>query len=133
MRALNEEGIARVMIVPGKSDRKMIITGVRFSAAAGAQTPFDKIFNETREIQGAWVEIGGHQPGDYLELTIHAEDETEVGKFAESVYIPPSGKVDQIVSEGTVSFPPGFKLRVRYYAVAEGTTRDAYLWYRMRK
>lgn len=129
----NPEMIARVMIVPGKAERKMIITGVRFSATAGQTTPHDKVFAETREIQGAWIEVGNHQPGDYIELTIHTNEGVEVGKFAETSYIPPSGKVDQIVSEGTVSLPAGFKLRVTYYATSAGDVRDAYLWYRMRK
>jgi len=135
-RNTNEEGIMRVMVVPGKEDRKMVVTGRKFSAAINQDTHDDATFAETREIQGAWVEVADHEPGDYLEMTVRGDlgdGEVELGKHGETIYIPPSGKIEQIVSEGTVSFPPGFKLRMTYHAVDAGTPRTVYCWYRMRK
>jgi hypothetical protein len=127
-------------VLPGKPGRKMCVNGVKFNAAADNQQANDTAFSETREIQGAWLEVANHQPGDYVELQIvmpanppDVPDEVVLGEFGETVFIPPSGKVEQIVSEGTVSFPAGFKLRMRYVAVAGGETRVVYAWYRMRK
>ena len=135
-KSTNEEGIQRVMIVPGKADRRMVVHGLKFDAPINMTTHDDHAFEDTREIQGAWLEVAGHEPGDYVELSVRGDlgaGEIELGKHGESIYIPPSGKVDQIVSEGTVSFPPGFKLRMTYVAINAGSTRTVYGWYRMRK
>lgn len=136
MKSVNEEGIQRVMIVPGKEDRRMVVHGIKFDAIANQTTHDDHTYSETREIQGAWLEVVNHEIGDYVELSIRGdlgEGEVELGKHGETIYIPPSGKIEQIVSEGTVSFPAGFKLRMSYVAVDAGSTRTIYAWYRMRK
>lgn len=133
---VDEEGVMYVAQVPGKPGRKMCITGIMLTAPAGATSHSDIDFAETREVQGAWFEADNHEPGDYVEMVLRGDlgaGEMDLGKFGETVYIPPSGKVDQVVSEGTVSFPPGFKLRMSYVAVAGGATRTLYGWYRMRK
>lgn len=132
----NEEGILRVMVVPGKAERKMIVVGDKFDANQNTTTYGDKSFAEVREIQGAWLEVTGHEPGDYIELTIRGdlgEGEIDLGKHGETLYIPPSGKIEQIVSEGTVSLQAGWKLRVAYVAVSTGSPRTVYTFYRMRK
>jgi hypothetical protein len=135
-----DEGVEYMTLLPGKAGRKMCVTGIKFDAADNDQTDNDKSFAETREIQGAWLEVENHQPGDYVELFVvmpanppDVPDEVIVGQFGETVYIPPSKKVEQIVSEGTVSFPAGFKIRMRYHAASGGTTRTVYAWYRLRK
>lgn len=135
-RNTNEEGILKVMVVPGTDGRKMVVRGDKFNAPINQTTHSDLTFSETREIQGAWVEIANHEPGDYVELSIRGdlgEGEVELGQHGETIYIPPSGKIEQIVSEGTVSFPPGFKMRLSYTAVNSGSTRVIYAWFRMRK
>ena len=135
-RNTNEEGVMRVMLVPGKEDRKMVVRGIKFDAVKNDTSHHDSDFSETREIQGAWLEVANHEPGDYIEMTVRGnlgEGEVELGKHGELIYIPPSGKIEQIVSEGTVSFPSGFKLRMTYVAVDAGVTRTVYAWYRMRK
>jgi len=135
-----DEGVEYITLLPGKTGRKMCVTGIRFEAAIDAITNHDKDFAETREIQGACVEVANHQPGDYVELSIimpanppDIPDEVAVGNFGETVYVPPSGKIEQIVSEGTVSFPAGFKIRMAYHATGGGAPRDVYAWYRLRK
>jgi hypothetical protein len=140
-RPETDEGVAYVTQLPGKYGRKMCVKGIQYDAPADAATPHDEVFAETREIQGAWFEIINAMKGDHVELFIvmpadyggSGNPETVVGQFAETLYIPPSGKIGQIVSESTVSFPPGFLLRMVYTAVAGGETREVYAWYRMRK
>lgn len=127
------DGARYTAVLPGKPGRKMVIKGTKFDAAVNATTDNDLTFGETREIQGAWLEVANAQPGDYLDLHICDPDGVSVGQHGESVYIPPSGKIEQVISEGTASFPPGYKLRARYVAVDAGTTRTVYCWYRMRK
>lgn len=132
----SDEGVQKVMLVPGKMERKMVVHGIKFDAPINQTTHQDDIYPETREIQGAWLEVENHQPGDYVELSVRGDigyGEMELGKHGETIYIPPSGKIEQIVSEGTVSFPPGFKLRMTYVAVDAGETRTIWAWYRMRK
>lgn len=139
-RPETDEGVSYFTQLPGKHGRKMCVKGVQFDPPADAATPHDKVFEETREIQGAWFEVVNSEKGDYVELLIVMPagvmgnpEEVIVGQFAETLYIPPSGRVGQIVSESTVSFPAGFKLRMVYTAVAAGETREVYAWYRMRK
>lgn len=130
-----DENVRYVTQLPGKAGRKMVVTGRQFDAVAGDTTHDDYTLAETRELQGAWMEVVNHQKGDYIELTVRGnlgEGEEELGKFAETIYVPASGKIDQIVSESTVSFPPTFKVRLSYHAVAGGETREVYAWLRMR-
>jgi len=129
----SDEGVSKVMLVPGQVDRKMVITGIRFDAGPNSTTDNDKSFGETREIQGGQAEVANFVAGDYVELTIHAPDGTKLGQYGETLFIPPSGKIDQIVSEGTVSIPAGFKLRTTYVSVNSGNIRTVYCWYRLRK
>lgn len=131
-----DEGAIYATLLPGKTGRTLVVTGVKFTSPANTTTHEDKSFPQTREIQGAAVEVNGNEEGDYIEVSLRGdlgEGEIEVGKFGETIYIPPSGKIDQIVSEGTVSFPSGFKLRASYTAVNSGSTRKVYIDYRMRK
>jgi hypothetical protein len=130
---IDADGTLYVAMLPGKQGRKMCVTGIMFDAPAGEETDGDLTFPETREIQGSGMEVANHQPGDYAELHICAPDGTSVGQFGEMVYIPPSGKIDQIVSEGTVGFPPGFRLRLRFVAAEAGGVRTVYAWHRLRK
>ena len=134
--AASAEMVQKVMLVPGNVDRKMVVHGVKFDAPKNTATHEDHTYSETREIQGAWLEVANHEPGDYIELSLRGDlgaGEVELGQHGETIYIPPSGKIEQIVSEGTVSFPSGFKLRMTYVAVDAGITRTVYGWYRMRK
>ena len=136
-----DEGVTYVTQLPGKEGRKMCVKGIQYDPPADAATPHDEVFGETREIQGAWFEVTNREKGDYVELFIvmpadymgQGNPETVVGQFAETLYIPPSGQVGQIVSESTVSFPASFILRMVYKAVATGEAREVYAWYRMRK
>jgi len=132
-----DEGVQYVTILPGKSGRMLLIEGLQFDAPADADTNGDLVLSETREIQGAVVEVANAEKGDYVELQVVAPDGPPyegavVGQFAITVYIPPSGKIDPIVSESTASFPAGFKFRLRYHAVAGGSTREVYVAFRMR-
>jgi hypothetical protein len=126
------EGASYVTLLPGKAGRLLIIEGIQFDATADQDTIGDLTLSETREIQGAVVEVANHEKGDYVELLALAPDDSVVGAFANTVYIPPSGKIDPIVSESTVSFPAGFKFRLKYHAVAGGSTREVYVAFRMR-
>jgi len=131
----SDEGVTYFTQLPGKAGRKMV-EGVKFDAEKNATTHNDQAYGETREIQGAWLEVANHEPGDYIELALRGNlggGEIELGKHGETIFIPPSGKIEQIVSEGTVSFPSGFKLRISYFSVDAGVTRTVYAWYRMRK
>lgn len=132
----DENAVSYVTMLPGKPGRRMCVTGVKFEATQNTTTNNDKDFPEVREIQGAWLDVTDHEPGDYIELTFRGNigaGEIELGKFGETIYIPPSGQVVQIVSEGTVSIPVGFKLRMSYFAVAAGSMRTVYGYYRLRK
>lgn len=132
-RPVTDENVRYVSVLPGKPGRNMCVRGEKFDAVNDDDTEHDIIFSETREIQGAWLEVTNAEAGDYAELFILMPDDVLVGQFGETVFIPPSGKVEQIVSEGTVSFPSGFKLRLTYHAVSGGQTRTVYAFYRLRK
>jgi len=129
---MTDEGVSYVTLLPGKSGRVMLIEGVQFDANAGDTIPYDLVLAETREIQGAWVTVANNEKGDYIELQVLTPTNEVVGIFAKTVYIPPDGKIDPIVSESTVSFPPGFKFRLEYTAVSGGATREIYGGFRMR-
>ena len=131
-----DEGTQYVSILAGKSGRRMVIHGIKFDVPIDQTIDDDHTYPETREIQGAWLEVAGHEPGDYIEISLRGiieGEEIELGKFGETIFIPPSGKIEQVNSEATVSFPAGFKLRMTYFAVNAGGTRTVYGWYRMRK
>jgi hypothetical protein len=130
---VDDQGAPYVSLSLGKPGRKLCIKGSKFDAPANAITPDDVSFAEEREIQGSWLEVTNHQPGDYVEMLICLPDGTPVGQFGETVYIPPSGKIDQIVAEGTAKIPAGIKVRLSYVAVDSGSTRTVYVWHRMRK
>ena len=132
-----DENVQYVTLLPGKSGRHMLVKGFQFDANAGQDTPMDFALTETTELQGAALEVINHEKGDYLELMVCAPDGEPyngavVGKFGETVYIPPSGHIDPIVSESTVSFPAGFKFRLLYHAESGGETREIYATLRMR-
>jgi len=129
---LDPEGVPYVSLLLGEPGLKLCIKGIKFDAVQNTVTNGDVAFSEKREIQGSWFEVVGHEPGDYIEMFLVA-GETVVGQFGETVYVPPSGQLDQIVAEGTVSFPAGVKIRLAYTAVSAGTTRTVYGWHRMRK
>ena len=83
------------------------------------------------------MEVANREKGDYVELVVAAPDGEPyngvvVGQFGKTVYIPPSGKIDPIISESTVSFPTGFKFRLVYHAVNSGSAREVYVVFRMR-
>jgi len=132
-----DEGVQYVTQLPGKSGRQMLVKGLQFDAPAGQDTPEDHVLPETRELQGAAVEVKNNAKGDYIELQVVAPEGSPyegavLGTFGETVYIPPSGKIDPIISESTVSFPAGFKFRLKYHAEAGGETREVYATLRMR-
>ena len=132
-----DENVQYVTLLPGKSGRHMLVKGIQFSAPPDADTPADLLLTETRELQGAALEVTNHEKGDYIELMVAAPagppyEGAVVGKFGETIYIPPSGHIDPIVSESTVSFPAGFTFRLLYHAVAGGQTREVYATLRMR-
>lgn len=129
-----QDGVMYVAQVPGKPGRTMVITGRRFAGVIGGSANDDVSFEHTRELQGARVEVVSHAAGDYLEMFVCMPDGTPVGQFAEHVYIPPSGLIEQVVSEGTVGFPAGFLVRTVYHSVAStGEAPDVYVWYRFRR
>jgi len=132
-----DEGIQYVTQLPGKSGRQMLVKGLQFDAPAGQDTPEDHVLPETRELQGAALEVVNHEKGDYIELLVAAPDGPPyegavLGKFGETVFIPPSGVISPIISESTVSFPAGFKFRLLYHAESGGETREIYATLRMR-
>ena len=132
-----DEGVAYVTQLPGKSGRHLLVKGLQFDAPPNQDSSSDLLLTETRELQGAALEVANREKGDYVELVVAAPDGPPyegavVGKFGETVYIPPSGRIDPIISESTVSFPAGFKFRLVYHAVAGGTTREIYATLRMR-
>jgi hypothetical protein len=127
------QGAPYVSLLLGKPGLKLCIKGTKFDAPINATTNDDVTFPQDREIQGSWLEVANHQPGDYVEMLVCLPDGTIVGQFGETVFIPPSGKIDQIVAEGTAPLPAGIKLRLAYTAVNSGVTRVAYVWHRLRK
>jgi hypothetical protein len=115
----------------------MLVKGVLFDAPADGNATSDYLLAETMELQGAALEVKNNQKGDYLELMVVAPDGEPyngavVGKFGETIYIPPSGHIDPVISESTVSFPAGFKFRLLYHSEAGGETREVYATLRMR-
>jgi len=134
---VTDEGVIYVTQLPGKSGRLLVLGGLQFDAPKNADTSGDMVLTETRELQGATVEVVNREKGDYVELLVIAPDGAPyngavVGQFAETIYIPPSGKIDPIVSESTASFPSGFKFRLKYHAIDAGDTREVYVVFRMR-
>lgn len=132
-----DENVAYVTQLPGKSRRLMIVEGLQFDASANQDTNGDYELAETRELQGVALEIANREKGDYVNLQVVAPEGPPfegavVGEFGKTVYIPPSGRIDPIVSESTASFPAGFKFRLVYHAVDAGTTREVYVMFRMR-
>lgn len=130
---VDDQGAPYVSLCLGKPGRRLCIKGTKFDAVINETTNNDITFSEDREIQGSWVEVVNHEPGDYVEMIACLPDGTPVGQFGETVYIPPSKKIDQIVAEGTAPLPTGFKLRLAYTAVNTGSTRTVYVWHRLRK
>ena len=132
-----DEGVHYVTPLPGKSGRVMIVKGIQFDAPLNADTNGDYLLTETRELQGAAMEVKNNEKGDYVELMVKAPEGAPyngaiVGVFGETVYIPPDGVIQPIVSESTVSFPAGFTFRLMYHAVNAGQTREIYATLRMR-
>lgn len=132
-----DENVAYVTQLPGKSKRLMIVEGVQFDAPKNAVTDEDFVLSETRELQGVAIEIANREKGDYVTLQVVAPEGEPyygavVGEFGKTVYIPPSGRIDPIISESTASFPAGFKFRLKYHAVDLGVTREVYIVFRMR-
>lgn len=130
---IDDQGAPYVSLCLGKPGRKLCIKGTKFDALANATTNDDVTFAEEREIQGSWLEVADHQPGDFVEMLVCLPDGTPVGQFGETVFIPPSKKIDQIVAEGTAPLPAGLKLRLAYTAANSGVTRTVYVWHRLRK
>jgi hypothetical protein len=130
---VDPQGAPYVSLLLGQPGLKLCIKGAKFDAPANQTTDNDVSFAQVREIQGSWCEVAGHQPGDYVEMKLCLPDGTVLGQFGETVYIPPSGKIDPIVAEGTVSFPAGLLIRMSYTAVDAGTVRTVYAWHRLRK
>jgi len=130
---VDPQGAPYVSLLLGAPGLKLCIKGAKFNAPANQTTNSDVSFAETREIQGSWLEVTGNQPGDYVEFKLCLPDGTVIGQFGETVYIPPSGKIDPIVAEGTVSFPAGILVRMSYIAVDAGSVRTVYAWHRLRK
>ena len=129
----DSQGAPYVSLLLGKPGLQLCIKGSKFDAPANQSTDDDISFAEDREIQGSWFEVLNHQPGDYVEFFVCMPDGTPVGQFGETVYVPPDGTIDQIVSEGTAPLPAGIKLRFRYVAINAGVTRIVYVYHRMRK
>jgi hypothetical protein len=131
---IDPQGAPYVSLLLGMPGLQLCIKGTMFTVPPGQTVNDDLVFDKYREIQGSWLEVSGVQPGDFAEMFLVTPDGAEVlGQFGETVYLPPSGRLDQIVSEGTAGFPPGVKLRLSYTAVSAGTTRTIYGWHRMRK
>lgn len=127
------QGAPYVSLLLGKPGLQLCIKGVLFTAEPDATTDKDTTFPEDREIQGSWLSVSDNELGDYVEMFVCMPDGTPAGQFGETVYIPPNGRLDQIVAEGTAPVPAGLKIRLRYVAVATGSTRTIVGWHRLRK
>ena len=131
---ITEYGIQRMNISPGKPGLKMVVVGRMFTASLNQTTDDDVSFAEERELQGAWLQVSDHTPGDYVELFAVHPMAGVVGQFGETIYIPPDGIIPPANSEGVEVIPAGIKLRLSYTSVAaSGTAPEVYGYFRMRK
>jgi len=124
------DGAAIVAIEPADVDTTLNAKGFMFTAAKGTDTDDDHSFGEDREIQGVIMEVADFVPGDYAELHIVMPGDPEVvlNKFAETIYIKPSGKTSVVMQTSSV-IPAGIKLRFRYHSVGSVTDPTVYYDY----
>jgi hypothetical protein len=136
MHNTRSDGVQRVQLVPiSVPGMNLVLKGSRFLATLNATTNHDVTFEEARDLGGAWVEVRDHADGDSIELqVVHPNGTTVLGQFGETVYIPPSGILPQIISEGSESIPAGVKIRFKYNCIATvGTQPDIYCFLRTYK
>jgi hypothetical protein len=131
---LPDDTVAYVRECPTDNKNKhLFIKGRQFDATVNTTTSDDYVLPEAMSLQGAIAEVQNFTDGDYVELFVLSPGDVVLGKYGESVYIPPSGKVGAI-SEGTTAIPASCKLRATYHSVAtEGTQPKITVAYRLWK
>jgi hypothetical protein len=102
------------------ADRQLDMKGILFTAALDSETLFDISFGEDRELQMVHCFVKDNALGDYVEMTVHIPDSSdfEVGKFADTMYIPPDGRITPEPAFDTTTVPAFFVIRVHYVSVA---------------
>jgi hypothetical protein len=117
-----------VVIEPANRDTRLNVVGFKFTAGKNSTTDDDHSFAEQRELQGCILEVADYAPGDYAELHVvmPGSPEVVVARFAEKIYIKPSGRTEVIVPT-SVPIPAGLKLRMRYVSV--GVLIDPVVYY----
>lgn len=102
------------------AERQLSLKGIMFTANLDSDTSYDMFFTEDRELQIVNAYIKNHSDGDYIELSVHVPDSSDymVGKFAETVYIPPDGRITPEPSFDTTTIPAYLLIRFTYHSTA---------------
>ncbi len=113
----------------------MCLRGEKWACAENTSTDHFVSFAETREVQGAAAKVENPGLEDYMEmfLVMPEGDDTVLGQFAETVYVPPDGIIPPMHSEGSTEFPATFRIKIVYHADATVGDRTVRAWLRMRK
>ncbi len=118
------QGIPDVLVQPVRiqetnvSSRQLVVKGLRFVANLDSDTQYDIDFDEVRELQGVEVFIERHTSGDWIELYAVHPFYGPIAQFGETVYIPPSGVIEEPPSFDTTTVPVGLIIRFKYHSVA---------------
>lgn len=119
---VRDDGVLRVQLTPQtRVGSVLVIAGLRFKPALSPDgNPFSSMghlsFAEDRAIQGATAEVEGFSAtnDDKIDFLITHPDGTVLGQFGENLPVPPSGRMPDVVSEGTTDVPAGLRVSLRY-------------------
>lgn len=127
------DGVPVVRLAPPERQRATTI-GRRFNASASKPTVFDVSFDDDRDLLWVVIETAKATAGDYVELELVDADQGDrsFAPLAETVYIPPAGRVLLADVDEEIGGP--VRLRVRYVPDSQGAgEREVYLQLRMRR
>lgn len=122
---VRNDGVQRVQLTPQtKVGTVLVVHGGRFLAELSPDgnphvTDHHVTFAEERALQGAFAEVADHDPEDTIDLLITHPGPTPpagtvLGQFGETLPVPPSGRMPDVVSEGTTEIPAGIQVTLRY-------------------
>lgn len=122
------DGATIVVIEPADVSTTLNARGYMFTATKNSDTNDDNSYAEDREIQGVILEVENFAPGDWVELHIVMPSNPEVvlNKFAETIYVKPSGRTEVVVQTSSL-IPAGIVLRLCYHSV--GLINDPEVYY----
>lgn len=101
-------------------ERQLIVHGIRFTATLDDDTKYNIQYGEDRELQNIECYVKDQTDGDWVEVSVHMPDSSDfmISKFAETVYIPPDGRITPEPSFDTSTIPAGLIIRITYHSVA---------------